>query len=125
MPVIDLTFRKSGSFSFSLGSQLPNRKSVCSETTMWKESPGFQMAGGGAEREKEHLLASWLLDGPQLFQPLWGVRHGREGAIGMFQPHGRDLEQKNHPAEPSLGCRIMRNHKLFFLSHSALGRCTV
>lgn len=92
---------------------------------MWEESLGSQMAGGGAEREKEHFLASWLLGGPQLFQPPWGVRHGREGDTGMFRPRGRALEQKSHPAEPSLGCRIVRNHKLFFLSHSALGSCAV
>ena len=40
------------------------------------------MAGGGAEREKEHLLASWLLDGPQLFQPPWGVKE----PLGCFSP---------------------------------------
>ena len=33
------------------------------------------------EREKEYSLASGLLDRPQLLQPPWGVRRGREGAI--------------------------------------------
>lgn len=40
----------------------------------------------------------------------------------MFQPHGRDLEQKSHPTEPSLGCRIMRHHKLFFFKSLSFGK---